>query len=326
MDMEFDVWSAALFAAPAIREPRVPLWVMELTAIVLLYIWLFCFGACAGSFLNVVVYRLPRGLSLAHPGSCCPRCGHAIRLWDNIPILSWLVLRGRCRDCGTRISARYFWIELLAACMFLAVALWERSSIVGVWGYETRPPLSPYEIWPYWSRYATHVALLTTLLGGVLILGDHFSTTPKLFVPAIVLGFVLPLIWPEVRSVPAWNFGKLPGWQAGLIDGLAAITLGVLPALLGSLWRLYSNREWPTFSPLSWTAAFAVVLGWQRAMLWLAPVLLLYLLAAGTIRALWPETEEPEPAAGDSQTELPPTELSSTTEPPPPTPEEPLRP
>jgi leader peptidase (prepilin peptidase)/N-methyltransferase len=307
--MEFDVWPAVLLAAPAIREPRVPLWVMELTASVLLHVWLFCFGACVGSFLNVVVYRLPRGLSLAHPGSQCPRCGHAIRLWDNIPILSWLVLRGRCRDCGGRISSRYFWIELLVAGMFLAVAFWERLSFVGTWGFETRPPLTPYDIWPFWSRYVTHVALLATLLGGVLILGDHFATPARLFVPAIVLGLVLPLIWPEIRSVPAWSYGKLPAWQAGLIDGVAAILIGLVPALAGSLWRLSANREWPSFAPLSWTAALAVVLGWQRTLLWMAPVLILYLLAAGAIRAWRPPTTEPpttDPPTSDSPPQEPP--------------------
>src|SRR5262245_53059291 len=138
--MEFDVWPAVLLAAPPIREPLVPLWVMEWTASILLHVWLFCVGACVGSFLNVVVYRLPRGKSLAHPGSCCPSCGHAIRLWDNIPILSWLVLRGRCRDCRAAISPRYFWVELLVAALFLAVAFWERAGFVGAIGnFPVRP-------------------------------------------------------------------------------------------------------------------------------------------------------------------------------------------
>src|SRR5204862_5171534 len=98
------------FLVAAIRESLVPLWAMELVARVFLYGWLFCVGACVGSFLNVVVYRLPRGKNLAHPGSTCPQCGHAIRLYDNIPLLSWLLLGGHCRDCRSRISPRYFWV------------------------------------------------------------------------------------------------------------------------------------------------------------------------------------------------------------------------
>lgn len=78
-------------------------------------------GALLGSFLNVVAHRLPRGESLVHPGSHCPGCGQGIAPYDNVPVLSWLVLRGRCRHCHTRISARYPLIELLTAAAFAAV-------------------------------------------------------------------------------------------------------------------------------------------------------------------------------------------------------------
>src|SRR5437879_8888797 len=81
------------------------------------------FGLMIGSFLNVVAYRLPRGESLVSPGSHCPGCDQPIRPWDNIPVVSWLVLRGRCRSCGTRISARYPLVELLTAAVFAAVVL-----------------------------------------------------------------------------------------------------------------------------------------------------------------------------------------------------------
>ncbi len=80
-------------------------------------------GAAVGSFLNVVTYRLPRGESLVSPGSRCPSCDTQIRPWDNVPVLSWLFLRGRCRHCGERISARYPVIEGLTAAVFLAVAV-----------------------------------------------------------------------------------------------------------------------------------------------------------------------------------------------------------
>ncbi|WP_420365682.1 prepilin peptidase [Curtobacterium sp. L3-7] len=76
-------------------------------------------GLAVGSFLNVVVYRVPAGLSVSRPASACPRCAHAIRGYDNVPVLSWLVLRGRCRDCAAPISARYPLVE--AATGLLAV-------------------------------------------------------------------------------------------------------------------------------------------------------------------------------------------------------------
>ena len=78
-------------------------------------------GAIVGSFLNVVIHRLPRGESLVTPGSRCPRCEAEIKPYDNVPVLSWLVLRGRCRRCGARIPVRYPAIELLTAAAFAAV-------------------------------------------------------------------------------------------------------------------------------------------------------------------------------------------------------------
>jgi leader peptidase (prepilin peptidase)/N-methyltransferase len=74
----------------------------------------FIFGLVIGSFLNVCIYRLPASQSIARPRSRCPRCGHPIRPYDNIPVLSYLLLRGRCRDCGNPISPRYPMVELLS--------------------------------------------------------------------------------------------------------------------------------------------------------------------------------------------------------------------
>src|SRR3954463_9445159 len=79
------------------------------------------FGAVIGSFLNVVIHRLPRGESLVSPPSRCPGCEAEIKPYDNVPVLSWLLLRGRCRRCGAGISARYPAIEALTALAFAAV-------------------------------------------------------------------------------------------------------------------------------------------------------------------------------------------------------------
>lgn len=79
-------------------------------------------GLLLGSFLNVVAHRLPKGMSLVAPRSACPGCGTAVRPYDNVPVLSWLVLRGRCRDCSTPISARYPLVEAGTAALWLAVA------------------------------------------------------------------------------------------------------------------------------------------------------------------------------------------------------------
>ena len=81
------------------------------------------FGLTVGSFLNVVIHRLPRGESVVRPRSRCPRCGHAIAAWENVPLLSYLWLRGRCRGCGGHISLRYPAVELFTGLVFATVAL-----------------------------------------------------------------------------------------------------------------------------------------------------------------------------------------------------------
>lgn len=77
-------------------------------------------GLCVGSFLNVVIYRLPNGMNLAKPASHCPKCKNEIKWYDNIPVLSYIILRGKCRHCKTHITFRYTLVELLNACLWVA--------------------------------------------------------------------------------------------------------------------------------------------------------------------------------------------------------------
>ena len=79
-------------------------------------------GLLIGSFLNVVIHRVPAGLSLVSPGSACPACAHPVRPFDNVPVLSWLLLRGRCRDCAAPIAVRYPLVELATGLLFALVA------------------------------------------------------------------------------------------------------------------------------------------------------------------------------------------------------------
>ena len=92
-------------------------------------VWLIVVGAAVGSFLNVVVYRLPLGISLVHPPSHCPKCGKRIPWYDNVPVLGWIMLRGRCRQCHNPISMRYPVVEAITAAMFGAVAVAEMPLI-----------------------------------------------------------------------------------------------------------------------------------------------------------------------------------------------------
>lgn len=91
--------------------------------IVVIVVMAFVVGAVIGSFLNVVISRVPKGESVVRPGSHCPECRAPVTPRDNIPIVSWLVLRGRCRSCGWKIPARYLLVELATGILFAAVAL-----------------------------------------------------------------------------------------------------------------------------------------------------------------------------------------------------------
>ena len=132
-----------------------PLW--------LLLVYVFAVGCCIGSFLNVVIYRLPREKSLLKPPSSCPSCGRHIQFYDNIPLVSWLVLRAKCRYCKASISPRYFVIELLTGLVFLGLFV-----LYFVW------PVRHFEIDGVmgaaafykggWLVYLIHIILLSSLI------------------------------------------------------------------------------------------------------------------------------------------------------------------
>ena len=123
------------------------------------WIWLafiFAFGCCIGSFLNVVIYRLPRDKSLIRPPSACPACGRHIRFYDNIPLISWLVLGRKCRYCKAPISPRYFVVELSTGLVFMGLfLLYFRSDV--------RPGMVPFSQGG-WFIYLLHIILLSALV------------------------------------------------------------------------------------------------------------------------------------------------------------------
>ncbi len=196
----------------------------------LVLIWLAVLGGTIGSFLNVVVYRLPAGKSLVHPGSHCPVCKHPIRWYDNVPVFGWLALGGRCRDCAVRISIRYPLVEAAAALIFLVIGAAALFSFGD--NLPRRPvPVVDGTVLLAWTPerlagiVAYHLLLMSTLLPIALIEFDGEPIPWRLAWPAILIGLAAPVAWPFLHPVPAW-----PGWwgpPAGFADGAAGLLAGL---------------------------------------------------------------------------------------------------
>lgn len=179
-----------------------PFWILKATVLAL--------GASFGSFANVLIFRMPRERSIVHPGSACanPDCGAPIRWFDNIPILSYLLLRGRCRDCRTSISIRYPLIELAAAvlslaCLYLAVqrglGLADLSGIAALWAF------------PF--------AFCFLLLAITFIDLEHWWVPPSLAIPGTLLGLAANALLGDLTGV-SWS------------DALIGMAAGAAPILL----------------------------------------------------------------------------------------------
>lgn len=201
-------------------------------------------GALIGSFLNVVIHRVPAGLSVVHPPSACPVCENRIRPFDNIPILSWIILRGRCRDCATPISARYPLIEAGTAIAFGLVAAWMLSPLspaaeivdtAGAWGLLAGALLLMAYLWLAASSIAlTAIDLETHRLPNAIVLPGYAVSAIGLGVPALLAGDV------ERLGIAGAGAGIMFGayalmaiaWPGGM--GMGDVKLaGVLGAYLG---------------------------------------------------------------------------------------------
>ena len=222
-----------------------------------LAVWLFAVGACVGSFVNVVVLRLPAGLGIVRMGSRCPVCLHPIRWFDNVPIVSWLVLRGRCRDCRTPIAKRYPLVELTTGLIFLALGLAEVLS--GGWNLP-RPASAPryfeYTACECWTLYVYHIVAVVTLLCAALIERDGHAVPRRLFVPAFLLAVLVSPGLPFLHPVPAVDLTS----DAARLSGLVGTSWGLLAG------ALLATAAWPATSrqpgrPLAGrTATFATAI------------------------------------------------------------------
>ena len=183
----------------------------------------FSLGACVASFLNVCIWRLPREESVVRPGSHCPNCNAPIRWYQNIPIVSWCCLRGRCANCHKPISPRYVIVELLGGVLFLLVYLqWAMPAILGrlpVLGLV--PIVDP-------ALMAVEALAVTGLILGSFIDLDHFYLPDRVTIGGMVLGVPLSFLVPEMQgqedrlSALYWSLGGMAGaffflWGVGAI-------------------------------------------------------------------------------------------------------------
>lgn len=232
----------------------------------------FLLGACIGSFLNVCISRWPENLSVIRPRSRCPKCGHQISAAENIPIFSWILLRGKCRGCGERISIQYPAVELLVGLLWLAAYLSEDFTLT-----------------------ALRIAVFATVMLGIAITDAKYFLIPDGFT-------VFGLFWQLVTALIALFIGD-PGpfaqpWDAviGMCVGAGAISI------VGWLGEVWLKRPAMGFGDVTLMAVVGAAVGPERSLLTIfiaaaiAPVILLAIVYPLSSRGL---------ADDGGQTELP---------------------
>jgi leader peptidase (prepilin peptidase)/N-methyltransferase len=204
------------------------LWWWYLHAPIALFV--FCFGACVGSFMNVVIYRLPEGISVISPPSRCPTCGVRLTWHENLPIFGWLLVRGRCRSCGVRISPQYVLVELTMALVFLGfyILLFMVSPQAGWWGQIGGTWWSAGGFPHAWPSYVALMFLLSGLLAMTVI--DARTFTIPIQIPTVITlvafaAYVLQAILPPSRGAGSfWPIHTTDWrWFAVAVGGMAGI-------------------------------------------------------------------------------------------------------
>jgi leader peptidase (prepilin peptidase)/N-methyltransferase len=246
----------------------------ELSALVL--------GLLLGSFLNVCIARLPWGESIVRPRSHCPACGHAIRWYDNIPLLGFLLLRGKCRDCGARISWRYPLVELASGLWFLYSGALLQQAL-------TAPETPGSSLGIQLGISATSIAILGFLLIGLAAMDWETLRLPDAFtITGIALGFFLVctqaiflnpgedqvLLPAEHMRLRAPGSGQVEGNL--FMTGPEALVFGRIAAIAGAsllllairaIYRRLRGREGMGLGDVKLLAMIAAFLGFEPAMI-----------------------------------------------------------
>lgn len=205
---------------------------MDSYILICVYILAGLLGLCVGSFLNVVIYRLPLGMSLARPGSHCTKCDYTLRWYDNIPVLSWLILGGRCRSCREPISIRYTAVELANTALWLLCAmLFREKSLV----------------------YATVCAIVCSVLICIFCIDLEHMLIYNRFVLLVAAGGAIAMLYD--------------GYTKPLDHVIGAVIGGGVFALLYFGALLIRKQEAMGFADVKLAAAAGLLLGWQRFVL-----------------------------------------------------------
>jgi leader peptidase (prepilin peptidase)/N-methyltransferase len=204
------------------------------------FVFIFAFGSCIGSFLNVVIYRMPRDKSLVTPPSSCPSCGKHIRFYDNIPLLSWLLLGRKCRFCRAPISARYFFIELLTALIFLGL-------FVLYFHTDLRKTVQPFS-GRGWLIYLLHIIMLSAFVAASAIDLEHWIIPLAICWLVTAAGLVGSAVGPyfiDPALIRAYSLLPVASATTGSLALGAAIGLAISLGLLASglLKRSYETEE-----------------------------------------------------------------------------------
>lgn len=219
------------------------------------YIFVFIFGGLVGSFLNVVIHRVPREQSIVFPNSRCPKCETAIKPYDNLPIVSWLILGGKCRACKAPISARYPAVELLHALLWVLV-FWQ----VGF------TPFLPVGL--------IFVSVIVALM---FIDAEHMILPNVITYPFFVFAIAVRIIFPiafgpqyfsDMYHWPATAMSGYPVWLVSLASGLlGALAGGGSLWLVGEAWKRLRGVDAMGLGDVKMMLGFGAILGWRLSFL-----------------------------------------------------------
>lgn len=218
-------------------------------------VFVFVIGCAVGSFLNVVIYRVPLERSVVYPSSACPGCGTPIKPYDNIPVLGWLLLGGRCRSCKTSISIRYPAVELLTGLLFLLIAC--------VLGFSAFLPVA--------LVFGAVMIALVFIDADYMILPNVI--TYPFFVFAIIARIVYPLLFgigyfSDIYFAPVFWVSGWPAWATSLFGGaLGALAGGGSLWLIGEVWKRARGVESMGLGDVKMMLGVGMLIGWRLSFL-----------------------------------------------------------